>query len=106
MNPTLLMKALILLVPAAALFSATAWKFRRRRGWAEFLQSLGAACIVVVALTHVCEGLHWFNDMNWGQPHSAGHYLDLCSALLGLTLFPAGYLLAAASRRRLSTPKR
>jgi len=30
--------------------------------------------------------------MRWGLEDSPGHYLDLVSAILGLTLFPAGYL--------------
>ena len=30
-----------------------------------------------------------------GLEHSAGHYLDLWSAVLGLTLFPVGYLFHA-----------
>src|SRR6266705_3327606 len=31
--------------------------------------------------------------------HSVGHYLDLGSAVLGLTLFPIGYLLHALTKR-------
>ena len=31
--------------------------------------------------------------MRWGSELSVGHYLDLVSAVLGLTLFPIGYLL-------------
>jgi hypothetical protein len=30
--------------------------------------------------------------MNWGRPHSIGHYLDFWSAVLAFTLFPIGYL--------------
>jgi hypothetical protein len=30
--------------------------------------------------------------MQWGLPDSAGHYLDLLSAVLGLALFSIGYL--------------
>src|SRR5262249_31300383 len=30
---------------------------------------------------------------HWGDEHSVGHYLDFGSAILGLTLFPLGYLL-------------
>jgi hypothetical protein len=33
--------------------------------------------------------------MHWGDTHSVGHYLDFASAVLGLTLFPIGYLLHA-----------
>lgn len=57
------------------------------------MQLFGAGCITVVALTHVCEALHLFVGMHWGAEHSAGHYVDLVCAVLGFTLFPAGYLL-------------
>jgi hypothetical protein len=30
--------------------------------------------------------------MGWGLPHSAGHYIDLVGATVGLTLFSIGYL--------------
>jgi hypothetical protein len=50
---------------------------------------------VVVVFTHVSEALHLFPWMHWGLEHSIGHYLDFFSAVLGLTLFPIGYLLHA-----------
>jgi len=53
-----------------------------------------------VVLTHVCEALRLFRWMHWGAEHSAGHYLDLSSAVLGLTLFPAGYLIRLVTKRR------
>jgi len=34
-----------------------------------------------------------------GSEHSVGHYLDLGGAVLGLTLFPIGYLLHALTNR-------
>jgi hypothetical protein len=36
--------------------------------------------------------------MHWGREHSVGHYLDLTSAVLGLTLFPLGYLFYAIKK--------
>jgi hypothetical protein len=50
---------------------------------------------VVVVLVHISEALDVFPWMHWGQEHSAGHCLDLSGAVLGLILFPAGYLLHA-----------
>ena len=44
----------------------------------------------MVVITH-----DLFAWMRWGDEHSAGHYLDLVSAVLGGTLFPVGYLLHA-----------
>jgi hypothetical protein len=54
---------------------------------------------VVVVFTHVCEAFHVFPWMGWGLKHSVGHYLDLAAAVLGFTLFPAGYLFDALTRR-------
>lgn len=63
------------------------------------LQVVGAACLVIVVLTHFSEALHLFPWMHWGDRHSVGHYLDLGSAVFGLTLFPAGYLLDVLAKR-------
>jgi hypothetical protein len=94
MNNTLL-KALIALLPAGALLSGSAVLFLRGKSLSSFLQLVGAACLVVVVLAHVSEGLQLFPWMHWGAEHGVGHYLDFVSAVFGLTLFPAGYLLHA-----------
>jgi hypothetical protein len=90
-----LLRALAGLVPASMLFSGATVVFLRARGACSLLQLLGAGCLVVVVLTHVCEALHLFSWMHWGEGHSVGHYLDFSSAILGVTLFPMGYLLRA-----------
>src|SRR5947199_9180426 len=77
------------------LFYGSLVLFFRRKTVCSFLQLLGAGCLVVVVLTHVSEALHLFPWMHWGLEHSAGHYLDLWSAIIGLTLFPVGYLFHA-----------
>ena len=66
------------------------------------MQLVGASCIVLVVLTHVCEALHLFPAMHWGLEHGAGHYVDLAGAILGLTLFPAGHFLQAIRPNRCS----
>jgi len=99
MNATLL-KALIALAPACLLFAGSAVLFSRGRTARSFLQLVGASCLIIVVLTHVSEALHLFPSMHWGDEHSAGHYLDLSSVVLGLTLFPIGYLLNVVTRRR------
>ncbi len=96
MNPTLF-KALLALLPASALF-AGALLFVKAKSPRSLLQLLGAGCLLLVILTHLCEGLHVLPGMGWGLEHSVGHYLDLCAALLALTLFPVGYLLHALTR--------
>ena len=56
------------------------------------LQLCGSACLVIVILTHIAEALHLFPFMDWGEQHSPGHYVDLTSAVLAVTLLPLGYL--------------
>jgi hypothetical protein len=62
-----------------------------------------AACwrsgLVAVVLIHVFEGLRVFPRMGWGSQHSVGHYLDLLSAILAVTLFSLGYLIHAVNER-------
>ena len=90
-----LVRSLVALVPACMLFSGSVVLFFRGKTVCSFLQLLGAGCLVVVVLTHVSEALQLFPWMHWGVEHSAGHYLDLWSAVLGLALFPIGYLFHA-----------
>jgi hypothetical protein len=97
MNVTIL-KALVALVPTCMLFSGSVVLFFRGKTVWSLLQLLGAGCLVVVALTHVSEALHLFPWMHWGLEDSFGHYLDLSSAVLGLTLFPVGYLVHALAK--------
>ena len=95
-----LLKALAALVPACMLFSGSLVLFLRGKTVSSFLQLLGAGCLVVVVLTPVSEALHLFAWMHFGLEHSLGHYLDFGSAVLGLTLFPLGYLIDAPTNRQ------
>jgi hypothetical protein len=98
-----LFKALIALVPAGMLFAGSVVLFFRGKSLCSFLELLGSGCLVVVVLTHVSEALHLFPWMDWGLEHSIGHYLDFFSAVLGLTLFPIGYMLHALRAKHLTT---
>jgi hypothetical protein len=98
MNATLL-KALLPLVPTCMLFSGSVVLFRRAKNVSSCLQLVGAGCLVMVVLTHIFEAFQLFPSMHWGAEHSVGHYLDLWSAVLGLTLFPVGYLLHTLRKR-------
>jgi hypothetical protein len=93
-----LLNAVLALAPASVLLLGAAVAFSRERAIASFLQVFGAVCLVLVVLTHICEALRLFPVMRWGEEASAGHYLDLASAVLGLTLFPLGYLLHQVKR--------
>ena len=99
MNTTLL-RAVLAFVPICMLVVGAILLFSIRRTVWSLLQLLGAACLIVVALTHVFEALQLFPWMRWGVPHSVGHYIDLSSAFLGVTLFPVGYLFHALATRR------
>jgi|SRR6266508_1604143 len=99
MNVTLL-KALVALVPVCILFFWSILSFTKEKGMWHFLQLLGAGCLVVVVLTHISEALHLFPFMHWGSPNNVGHYLDFSSAIIGLTLFPLGYVLNKFTKRR------
>lgn len=57
---------------------------------------VGCTMLLVMLLTHVAERWHLFPSMGWGQPASLGHYLDLVSAVGGVT-----FLIAALARRRI-----
>ena len=94
-----LVKALVALIPACMLFAGSVALFLRGKTAGCVLQVLGAGCVVVVVLAHLSEALHLFPSMHWGDERSVGHYLDLSSAVLGITLFPLGYLLHAVARR-------
>lgn len=89
----MLLKALVAFVPASLIFCGAAVLFYKRKTLYSALQLVGAAGLVMVVFAHVCEALQLFPSMQWGSERSAGHYFDLCSALLGFTLFPLGYVL-------------
>ena len=74
------------------LFLGSLVLFFRRKAVCPALQVIGTGCLMVVVLLHVSEALHLFPGMGWGLTASAGHYLDLVAAILGLAFFPAGYL--------------
>ena len=98
MNATAL-KALAALVPACLLLTGSALLFSKARTVSTLLQLVGAGCLTVVVLTHICEAFDLVPWMQWGLPNSVGHYLDLASAVLGLVLFPIGYLWRAITAR-------
>jgi len=77
---------------------AVGWLDRRipeRKDRIRRLQLLGASGFAVVVFTHFAEMFDLLPGMRWGVADSPGHYLDLASAVLALTLFPTGYLIHA-----------
>jgi hypothetical protein len=96
---TALLVALVVFVPASVMLAGSLVLLSRGKTIWSLLQVVGAACLMIVGLCHVCEALHLFPWMHWGLKHSVGHYLDLWSAALGVTLFPVGYLFDALTKR-------
>ena len=94
------LKALLALLPACLLLLGSGIRFYRGKNVDVGMQLDGASAAMLVVLTHICETLHLFPRMHWGMQDSAGHYLDLVSAILGLALFPLGYLLGALRDRQ------
>lgn len=99
MNATLL-KTLVALVPACILLAGSVVLFSRTKSVGSLLQLVGAGCLMLVVLTHICEALHLFASKYWGLENTIGHYVDLLSAVLGLTFFPIGYLFSALKTRQ------
>lgn len=99
MNATLI-KALMVLVLGALLLARSIALFRRERTLFPLLQLVGAGFLVVVVLTHLFEALGALPWMGWGQENTAGHYIDLCSAVAAVTLFPFGFVMQKLRVRR------
>jgi len=97
MNPTFA-KAIAALVPTGMLLVGSILQFSRQKGMASVFQLIGATCLSVVVIAHLCEALGWLPWMHWGFEHSVGHYIDLAAAIGGLALFPIGYLVGALAQ--------
>ena len=95
-----LAKAIVIAAPVSLLLAWSLWTFTVTHTSAALLRLVGATCLVVVVVVHVAEAMHWFPGMGWGQPDSAGHYIDLTSAVLGMSLLSAGVFWPWATRRR------
>jgi hypothetical protein len=98
MNVTL-RKSLIALVPTCLLFVWAITSYVRCKTIWTFLRVFGAGCLLMVVFLHLCEAEHWFAFMQWGRPHSVGHYLDFVCAILGLTVFPLGIISTPVTTR-------
>jgi hypothetical protein len=86
-------------IPVLALLCGSFLLFAKERSIWSFLQVVGAGCLVIVVLTHICEALGLFPWMHWGLKSNVGHYLDFWSAAVGLALFSGGYLLHSLTHR-------
>jgi hypothetical protein len=85
------LKLAVALVPTSISLCGSVVLFRTQRSVWVSLQLIGSGFLFIVVITHVCEALGTFDSMVCGMEHSIGHYLDLGSAVLGVTLFSTGY---------------
>ena len=92
MNP-MLVRALVASVPVFLLLVYSVAVLVTRKTISAVLQLVGATCLVVMVLTHFAEALHLLPAMRWGEPDSVGHYVDLSSAVLGVTITAFAYIL-------------
>jgi len=93
-----LIRASAALATASVLTAYSVLRIRRSPG--PMLRLAGSLGFVIVGAAHVCESLHVFPIMGWGEEHSVGHYLDLSGGLFGIVLFPAGVVISAFSAKR------
>jgi hypothetical protein len=82
-------------IPVCLLFAGSIVLFLKGRTASSSFQLLGAAGLVLVVLSHLAEAFGLLPGMHWGLEYGAGHYLNLGSTVLALTLFPLGYLIHA-----------
>jgi hypothetical protein len=88
-----LLKTLAGLILAGVLCASSTLALRKERTWSSAFQLAGACFLLLVVAIHICEALHLLPWMDWGAANSAGHYLDLVSAIAGVTLLLFGLLL-------------
>lgn len=69
------------------------WSFLKRRSPAAVVQLSGAGLLLVMVLTHIAERFHLLTAMRWGSPNSIGHYVDFASAIGGVVLLCASYVM-------------
>ncbi len=91
MNAQLARALFVLAVLGVVAYCSARSFFRGRTAW-RLIQLLGAGFLGVVVLAHICESLALFPRMQWGAHRTVGHYLDLISGILGVTLLAVGYL--------------
>ena len=91
------------MVPTSIFLVASTAVFRREESRGSLIQLMGAGCLVIVVLTHIFEAVGLLPWMHWGQERSLGHYIDFWSAVLGLTLVPAGFLMRRLRKGHVSS---
>ena len=99
MNATLI-RALFIAVPVTTALLASVISVRRARTFPAALMVGGTVCLEVVVLAHVAEAMRWLPRTRWGEPNSAGHYVDLVSAVTAVLLLTVGGMMWAIRHGR------
>ena len=99
MNP-IFTKAIAALVPTGMLLVGSALRFSRRKSTAAIFQLIGAACLMVVIIAHVCEALNWFPWMHWALSTASGTMSISWPRLAGCRYFQLAICLERLRGRR------
>jgi hypothetical protein len=93
------MKSTIALVPVSLLLYGSVVLYRTTQSIWVSSQLIRSEFLTIIVLIHISEALNIFHWMGRGLEDSIGHYVDLGSAVLDLTLFPTGYCFYALTTR-------
>jgi hypothetical protein len=105
MSPTLIVIGSTVL----AAFVVSVAQFAKKQAVSSCLRLIGTVLLLVVVIAHLAEKFQWLEWMSSGLPDSPGHYIDLVSAILGVSLFSGGLLLPRLAAHGMSDrepPKR
>lgn len=94
----MLLKVIVISIPVFIAFGASAIAFKKERTLTALVQLIGAVCLLAVVFAHVSEAFDLLPSMGWGKPKTPGHYVDLASTIIGITLLAVGYFLRRAAR--------
>jgi hypothetical protein len=102
---TILSRAVIFGVVVAILLARSIVRVKQARTQSAVFQLVGACLLAVVVLAHVAEGLPLLPGLEWGQPHSVGHYMDFLSFVAGIGFLIASVIcwLITKARQRVNT---
>jgi len=98
----MLLRVIVISIPVLMALWASTLAFAKEKTLTALVQLTGALCLLLVIFAHTSEAVGFLPSMGWGQPNTAGHYIDLASAIIGVTLLTVGYLLRRLFRRRIS----
>ena len=95
----MLYKLILIGISVCIVFGASIASYAEEKTVMALTQLVGATFLLVVIFAHVSEAFGFNPSLGWGQPNTPGHYIDLVSAIVGVILFPIGYLGRRYSRR-------